>query len=374
MTRNIPGNIHRRLPVRRELQNNLDNFETLLARKEFEVIIKDKKLFWLAYCQAVALLNKPQRNDFSVSIEGKNIKISGIDSVLQNMEYQLEQLRQVFLEGLEKRKESEILVIQVGCFFYFRKESPVVDLSHATTSEGCDQFYYYGFIEAALHKLAEFCGAVYTVDKKNQNINTDHPFSPVIQEVSVTRISWQDKFHLTYPIAPNPIPEMQEMNKELYRLYQEQLFFGDGFELNFKGGATKVHACVLYLHGGQTIQGLLNPLMNEMEDKKISFTNYSQNTVLSFIDFIYIGGNELIQNKISLYNKIPISEVFELFEFANFLQNKPLIDCSTNFISLYITRDNVEAIKLLVEVYKNEHLQRLYDHFSRIKKTNHIKV
>ncbi len=347
-----------------------EKIDSHLERQDFETIIKDRELFWLAYCKAVfPHQNKKALDSFFVFIEGTNINISGEGHTIKKTQDVIEELRAFFVEGLKSRKTFEIFIVPLLSDCLFRKESPLIDLRYINSGY-CTEWYC-DFIKPALPQLAEFCGALYTEDRKNQLLKTHDYFPLLIKEVQVIRINWQKQFHLIYPISPKCIPEQEELGKALYSLYQKQQFCD--FSLKTKDQTIKVHSNLLYVYGGPVFQGLLTSNMKETIDKAISFAEYSQSTVEAFIDFIYLGGKAFSEKMISSNQQNTI-DLFELFELANTYQIETLIDCCTNLISLMTTKQDLEIIEQLATTYNNKHLKQLCDYLSPEKNTLLIKV
>lgn len=351
-----------------KFSKNSEKLDDCLDRKDFETIIKDRDLFWLAYGKAVLHQDQKEIKSFFVSIEGKNISFSGEEHIIKRTQDAIEELRKFFIEGLESKKTAEILVIEVAQTGYFRKESSLINLCN--TFDGYYKSLYHEYIKPALPKLAEFCGALYSEDKKNQLVKST-ALPAQTEEVEVIRINWKEESHLIYQISPKSIPEQEEMGKALYSLYQKQQFCD--FSLKSKDGVIKVHVSLLYLYGGPIIQKLLTSDMKEKTDQTVSFPDYSHSTVQAFIEFIYLGGRAFSEKAISSNNQNPIN-LFELFEFANTYQIETLIDCCTNLMSLLATKQDLEVLKHLVTLYDNKHLKQLYDHLSTKENAVIIKV
>lgn len=341
-----------------------EKLDQLLTCHDFETIFKDEKLFWLAYCKAVAL-SMTQKADFCVSLVGNFFKISGHPSTIDKLKNFIEQLRKIFLDARENKIECRIVVIWYGTYRLLRKESELIDLTNAIIpiSEGCNEFDYREFIEPIFPRFVEFFGAVYTEGKKMQCVH--EKFFKGTKEVSVIRITWNDEFYLSYPIPPRVIPDRKKLEIDLYTLYQEKKFFGD-FTLEFQGDTpTKVCGSLLYLYGGKIIKDLFDDDWIKKENK-ILLADFSQNIGQLFIDFIYLGEKELSEKILAQYksHSINISETFQLFKLADFLENKALTDCCTNLISLFAKPEDEKMIRLWAKSHNNEHLTELCNYLS----------
>jgi hypothetical protein len=355
-----------------EFKRNLDPLDRCLERKDFERIIKNKELFYLAYCKAIfPHQNKEESDAFMVSIVGKSINVSGKDHIIKQTQDMIEDLRELFMEGLESKKTSfEILAVKRWRDYCFRKESPLIDLCFATN--GCYDWCYDNFIKPALPTLAEFCSATYIEDKKNQLLRTNREDHAKIEEVSVIRIQWQEGSHFVYPIPPKSIPEQEDLSKAFYSLYQKQQCCD--FSLSSKEGVLiHMHSSLLYINGGPVFQALLVDNMKENAAKMITFPEYSQNTVQAFVEFIYLGGKAFSEKMIASHNQNPIN-LAELFEFANTYQITILVDCCTNLMSLFATKEDLETLQDLATLYDNSHLKQLCEHLSIKENANVIKV
>lgn len=352
---------------------NSDKLDMCLERKDCESIIKDPDLFWLAYCKTIfPHQNKKDGWSFSVSIEDKNISFSGKDHTIEKMQEMIEEIRKFLLEGLESKKNCEILVIERLGYFYLRKESEFIDVVH--TPVGYPDGWYHNGIKAALPNLAELCGAIYTEAKKSQLVQVHSLLPAEIKSVPVIRINWQEESHLVYPIPPTFIPEQEEVGKALYCLYQKQQLCD--FSLASKDNTIKVHSSLLYIYGGPVLQKLLTSDMKETVDKVVSFPEYSQNTVQAFIEFIYLGGRGFSEKVVASKNQntINLFELFDLFEFANTYQVKNLIDCCTNLITLVANKQDLKLIQNLADFYDNKHLKQFCDYLSHKENAIFIKV
>lgn len=349
-----------------KFSQNSDKLDACLDKNDFETIIKDKDLFWLTYCKAILPhQNKKDSDLFFVSIEGKNINFSGRKHIVEETQNLIEELRKFFAEGFECKKELEILVVERAREYYFKKESSLVDMS----CERKGYSWYHHFVKPALPKLAEFFHALYTEDKKEQQLQwLAHA---TMEKVDVIRITWREEFHLVYPIPPKFIPAQEDMSKVFYSLYQEQKLCD--FSLISKDGVIKVHANILYLYGGPALQKLLTSDMKENTNNAVSFAEFSQGTVQAFVDFIYLGGRAFSEKVISSNNK-NATDLPELFQFAHTYQIGTLIDCCTNLMSMFATKKNLKDLEHLANFYNNSHLKQLCKHLSSKENLTIIKV
>lgn len=352
----------------REFSINSDKLDICLDMNDFETIIKDQNLFWLAYCKAAfPHQTKKMSPFFSISINGKNINFSGQAEIIKEILIFIEELRHFFVEGFESKTSFEILVVKRFDDYLIRKESACIDLKNAPF--GCYEVSYHNYIEPALPKLAEFCGAIYTGTKKNQEVKyntTKTVKAPVIQ------INWT-KFHV-YSITPKLIPELKEMSKAFYSLYQNQQLC----DLNLLSSDTtlKVHAAVLYLYGGAVFQKLLTTDMKETAEQSITFADYSGSTIKAFMDFIYLGGKTFQEKAITAFNNNNNDpfDLVELLDFAHSYQQETLIDCCTNLLSLSSTKNDLATLSKLATLYDNQHLKTLCDHLTIKENDNILKV
>lgn len=349
---------------------NLEKLNMYLERKDYEPIIKDPDLFWLAYCKAILPHQKKEEVEyFFVSIVDKNVSYLGKETIIKKMQNMIEEIRKFLLEGLESKINCEILVIEDLVTCYLRKESPLIDLTEERI--GYSKSLYHTFIKPALPNLAEFCGAIYAKDTKNQLVK-QYTLSPAsIISVEVIQINWQKESWLVYPIPPKLIPQQEEMGKALYSLYQKQQLCD--FSLVSKDNIIQVHSSLLYIYGGPVLQKLLTSDMKETIDKVISLADYSHTTVQAFIEFIYLGGKGFSEKVVSSNNQNTIN-LFELFELANAFQIENLIDCCTNLITLVANKQDLKVIQHLASLYGNKHLEQLCEHLSSKENAIYIKV
>ncbi len=356
-----------------KLPQNFDRLESCLQKKDFETIIRDSELFWLAYCKALLPFQDERKSDeFLISNEGKNIIVSGIRNTIKEINNVIKEIREFFIECLNRKVIFNIVVINETNDIYIRKESPLISLVD-NNQRSCFQPLYYDFVKPALQKLAEFCGACYTEDQKSLNIQPIlDDFAPQMKNCEIIHISWKEDIHCVYPILPKTIPARQDANEALYLLYQKQEFC-DFCLVSKENQTLKIHSALLYVHGGPILQNLLTSGMKETANKTIIFPDYSQNAIRAFIEFIYLGG-QAFSEKMSSTEEGKELDLLELFEMAHTYQINTLIDCCTNLMSLSATKENLEIIKKYAALYKNEHLTSLCEYLSPEKQVNQIKV
>jgi hypothetical protein len=165
-------------------------FERCSTEQNFTAIMNDPNLFWLAYCHALLPHQNPDEAwVFSITKEEKNIKISARDHALKKTQEKVEEIRKYLVEGF-KSKNVEILVMKKLMDFYLGKPELIIDLSQR--KDGYSQKWHRNFIEPALPKMAEFCGAQYEKGEKLQDVKFDSSLSTFANEKFETiKISWK---------------------------------------------------------------------------------------------------------------------------------------------------------------------------------------
>ncbi len=346
-----------------------DLLDACLERKDCISIIENKDLFWLAFCKALFPKQGKKDSDvLKVSIEGNIIKILGKEPVIKQTQDLIEELRQFFLEGLRARKSFELLIIEFCRECHLRKAGDSIDL---TDQKGYFGWVYNSYLKPALPLLAQFCGAIYSENKKKQSIKFVRECPAREEIVDVIRIQWRDESHLVYPIAPTVIPTRKELGKAMYSLYQKQE--GCDFKLFSKDGVTKVHSLLLRIYGGPVLQALLSSDMKETNEASISFEGYSKSVVDAFMDYIYLGGEAFSEKVLSSHEDNKIN-IIELFEFAHTYQVDTLLDCCTNIISLVATKNDLETLQSVLALHDNKHLKQICDYLSTKGNTSMIKI
>lgn len=340
------------------LRDDLESVEWHLVREDFASIINDQELFWLAFCKAVfPNQNSKYRWTFSIAIDGKVIRISGKEHIIEEVKKAVEEIRNFFTENSANHKDFNLIVFDnsVGCFL--KRESSLIDASGNSDLHG---WVYRDYIKSALPMLATMCGTTLTIEEeKDRLVKWHHHFPPKVWKVEVHTIHWQAKHHMVYRIPPKEIPERVDVGQALYSLYQQEKMC-DFTLVTKKNGIVKCHSSMLYLYGG-TLQELLSSGMRELMEGKISFEDYSPKTVRAFLDYIYLGG-PAFSRKFTTTQKADQVNLLKLFELANRWMVKPLIDTCTNLISLGATEKDIVNIQPLAAAHHNDHLSELCKH------------
>lgn len=327
---------------------SLSVVDDCLVRNDCDTILLDKDLFWLAFCKALAS-NKDRevRCRFEVSLHQNSVKIWGSDDLIEKTQCFVEELRLFFLDSSKNRLDFEVFAVKdCGCC-HLLKESPIFDLSQVNDSE-YSYLWYSSLIKPALPELARFCGAVYSEEHKKITVRTSDYTQ--VENCEAIQVNWLAERPLVYLIPPKNIP-VQIPNQDIGSQPCD-------FILSSADKQTNIHSSVLLLNAGPVIQKMLSTQMKEAEEHMIMFSEYSQDTVDNFIQFLYHGGQSLLS-----YNQ-EISHLVELFEFANTYQIEALIDCCTNLFCAFATQDDLEILTDLVDKYDNNHLKLLLDHLA----------
>ncbi|MDP1880841.1 MAG: BTB/POZ domain-containing protein [Parachlamydiaceae bacterium] len=328
---------------------NTKEFSDFLKQKNFEKIIQIKELFLIAFGKArLSNQNLNEKQSFWVSYDTKQklLVFSGREHIIQENFKFIEKMRVILLEGLTKKQNSKMILINI-CDLYLEKPEPIILIG----SDEYSKYFYKNYIQPSLSKLAKFCGANYSEKIKKQNVLAYQEVKTY--DVNVLKFTWKRSFHFVYSIPPISIPEMEKINDEMYSLFLNQQFCD--LSLKSQEQIFKIHSCILYMYGGSVIREMLVEEIKK-ETPIIVFENYSAATLEIFTTFLYLQGNEFIKYCISnhLSKKINYNE---LLNFAYTYQITVLINCCTNLLCLTVTATDLKNIKLLKKTYKFNHLK-----------------
>lgn len=329
-----------------------------LSQKDFDTVLRDPDLFWLSFCKSFFHhQNKNYDVNFFVTIENEEIRYSGLNDAMKELRKTIEKIRQCLIDGLNNRKNVTILQT---CYSFFPSNylfTPENVSNDSPTEFKIAKDWYESFIKHVLPDFLENCGATY-IHEQTEDLAR-----------SRIQIHWKDM--LVYPIPCKTMLEPRPIGEALYPLYQKQEHCD--FSISCMDGTLiKTHSALLYAYGGSVLQKLVISDFKESKDRVVTFETHSTDIVKNFLDFIYLGGKKFLE-KMTLSRDLDITKLYELFDFAHMYGVETLMDCCTNLISLQATKEDIGEIKELANLYNNEHLKQLADHFYP-QQNNPIKV
>lgn len=171
---------------------DISPLENAFSRGDFGEIIENPRLFWQAFCKAFNQVNsKGNSCDFSVSIHGKNLSISGKDEVIYHLGQCIEEIRTVFIKKSLRKHETIILPIQMGEKYFIKQPKELIDLNdqpekhHVTLYKG----WFEGYIKPSMQGLFESLGAIYSEEIIFQDLTLNGTFAS--QGVRAIKINYR---------------------------------------------------------------------------------------------------------------------------------------------------------------------------------------
>lgn len=363
--------LSRSQPSNKNILFPLEQLKYLLSVKDYDAVIKNPELFKKAF-----FLTAGQRDpDPFLSIREKDdqlhVELScGLFTVLPKI---IELIRQFIEKTLEEKKSKATI--------YLLKDSPKIyftekldsEIILENVSEKFSKHFYFNSVEPSLSDFAKSIGLTYSESICKQEIRH---FADVMHRETVTGkaicFEFSEEAGFIYPIPPVKITDTSanELQKGLYDLYQEQQMCD--YTLIAQGtGEIALHSNVLLVRGGKYFKDLMTNGMKESFEKQTRL-DCSLGTLKIFIDFLYLGS--CVFEPESFFKGDNGSHVFELLALADYCQNETLINCCTNLISLLVDQKDCETIKNLAELYNNDHLRRLHEHYLLLLDPNPIRA
>jgi hypothetical protein len=174
--------IHNILLARPELfSNDLTNLSEALSNNDFNVILKNSGLFWLAFCKA-HVSETTYRDCFATFIRGNILEITGNHRIIEDLKRFIDCLREVILKGLIQQKDCHILAIKVEDEYYLRlvtNEIETPDLSSDSFVK-INIWRYEQNIQPCMQRLFDSMGVKCTettLDIKAKTGNEGHTFA-----------------------------------------------------------------------------------------------------------------------------------------------------------------------------------------------------
>ena len=335
--------------------------ETLMNRRDYGSIIKNRELFWHAFCLAVSREeSSSQEQDaiFSVSYSKGTFFVMGVDKVIKDIEGILEQIRRFFLQGYQEGESVRILLPHPSGEYFFCQPQQIVDLHDWTTSKnGISEQWYHAYISPHMNRLCSSVGAIFQVSKKLQLIKYDRTSS--IENIDEIQISWKKEGILTYPITPLKVERSQNSKVEYLEMLKKEV--ACDIQLHSKNGVIPAHALFLAIHSGKQLNGILRKKMKEEGERILDFRDFDRSVVRAYVDFIYMELKEFREN----YEQESVCDFFELLRLARAYQIEPLFNCSINLLSLVAKPADAERVLDVASKYQSGQLEKLGVHLTK---------
>ncbi len=174
----------------------------LLEKHEREAIIRDRDLFWQAYCKTYeSLQGKDYLAGFAVKIEGTQLKTSGV--WLADVKKAIEWIRERLVNGFEDQKDCKIVAIPCAFSMFLTPLNHSMngyDLrnlgNHVSLVGMCWKLYIYYPLPALFKTL----GA--TLGKKDTRVTLIGNSGPHLEEATILRFRWDfKKFWASLPLV-----------------------------------------------------------------------------------------------------------------------------------------------------------------------------
>jgi BTB/POZ domain len=331
-------------------QINLNSYQECVVRNDFSSIVKNKELFWAAYCKTAATIPEGQWDSFTITLENNSANVVAHPSNMSRMKDAVEKLRKVYEEALNDNSDFSIGLLNTDSVVY---STLFKEISNTHSQEYIKDFaanLSTKSIKSVIPSFAESCGM--TCVKVNENKLIEGKSVPI----EVMQMHWKTEFHFVSPIPLKTIPEQTELGNSLYDLYKQGQFCDFAIISEKAQKQFMIHIVVLYANGGKFFKNILNTSMKESSDKKIYFNTYSENTISALIDFIYLGSKNFQKNVLEGRLKVDLTE---LFAFAHTYEMDILKDCCFNLFCLLSIPEHANQIAELAEYYSDNDLKAL---------------
>lgn len=345
-----------------EINENILELENKTIRNDFSNILKSSHLFWQFYCK----ISEPFQKEscFHLQIINTNLNIMGRQHIIDDLKKGVEKIRLLVIDHFDNFQDFSI--------YFLNRESTQLsflsDYSQISTirfsNPDMEKLFFKDYLLPALPTLIKTLGAEFSEVQKPE-CKSIHP-----RIVKILNIHWKQRF-LVYQIAPIKIPEFSENDEsvKLYDLYTKQIscdFTLISKELTSCSNHKSIecHRSILLKLEKSAFRAILENNMQESLNNVINLKEFSKETLIHFLDFAYKGGNFLLEK----LSKVDEVNLVELFIFAQTYCVEDLINCCTNLYAAHATLDNLEEIKMLAELYQNQHLKQLLDYIEHISK------
>lgn len=338
---------------------DISSLESAFLKRDYEKIIKSPALFWLAFCKAFGGIESVDSKNFSISIRGKALTISGNENIITNIKKFIEEIRNLFLKGHNEKRSFVVLFIKISDdYFITEQKNDVIDLTDRFISKQAKLYgiWFEDFVQPVLENFFQSMGAIYFHGVVSQKIMADVECTVDTIDAKAFKIDWTGEKYFVYPIEAKTIPPKMDLLESMYSIYEEQRFCD--LSLVAGDGVLKAHSILLSVCGSEVIQKMLTHEMKESSEMTILFNEFSLKSLKAFVDFVYLGEKGL-QPKSVLEKDV---DLYELFEMAHTYQFHTLIDCCTNLLSLFSSVKDKDKIYSLAKLYDNEHLRKLYEY------------
>ena len=323
----------------------------------YGAIVKDPLLFLAAYFKVFPTVSADPCLQVSHFINKTVVQGS---ELLKKVAETIEKLRPFFAKGFESENDFNVCFIEdFNDNGYFKELSDKLDCSKNQIDRiSCTCFKEY--IEPALSRFATNCGATYSENVKRLQVKSlKGPLQ--IKKVKVLELTWNIGSHIPHKIFPKKIIDIRATasNKmmELYDDYKEER--NCNYQVIVQNNvAIKIHCYMITRNAKEAFKNLLILKRIDFQNKLIDLTEFSENTILAFLDFAYLD-SATFQRKI-LIEEYTVTEILDILPFAIQYQLPALSDCCTNLLSRIASKADADQIYAAAEIYNNEHLKSLY--------------
>ena len=324
---------------------------------DYGAIIREPLLFLAAYFKVFPTVSADP--SFQVS-HFMNKTVAQGSELLKKVAEIIEKLRPFFARSFESETDFNVCFIEdFNDNAYFKELSDKLDCSKNQVDRiSCLCFKQY--IEPALSKFATNCGATYNeVFKLLQVKSLKGPLQ--IKKVKVLEITWNIDSHTPHKIFPKKIIDVRAKpsNKmmELYDDYKEEK--NCSYRVIVQNNVViKIHCYMITQNAKEALKNLLILKRIDFQNKSIDLTDFSESTILAFLDFVYLN-SATFQRKLMI-EEYTVSEILNILPFAIQYQLPALSDCCTNLLSRIASKADADQIYVAAETYNNEHLKTLY--------------
>lgn len=325
---------------------------------DYGAIIKDPLLFLAAYFKVFPTISTDPT--FQIS-HFMNKTVAQGSELLKKVAETIEKLRPFFARGFESENDFNVCFIEdFNDNGYFRELSDKLDCSKNQVDRiSCLCFKQY--IEPALSRFSTNCGATYHENVKLIQVKSlKGPLQ--IKKVKVLGLTWNIDSHTPHKIFPKKIIDIRATpsNKmmELYDDYKEER------NCNYRviaqsNVAIKIHCFMITRNAKEAFKNLLLLKRIDFENKSIDLAEFSEATILAFLDFIYLDSS-IFQRKM-LIEAYTVTEILDILPFATQYQLPSLVDCCTNLLSRIASTTDAMKIYAAAETYNNERLKLLHN-------------
>lgn len=308
--------------------SNLSKVNDLLDSHNFASIIRNKELFWLAFCK-IASRNKVTYRPVALYCDELTLWFIH-DYNYNRLRKAIEKLRSIFNNHFDNKKHFTFSAISHLNGVYFALPSPSIDI----TSQNKYEIHFNNLIKPNLIKFAESLGCFCKISDYLQVVKEGTSISENISYL--ISIIW------------GRIPPLKIADHSFNIADQ-----ACDVKLKSAQGIKFVHSQALLLFGGDAFKTMLAAPMKESNAREIDLKLFSHECISDFVDFIYSGHDKVFEKKLSQES----FNYFELFCFAHTYLNQPLINCCINWINILAQPADYQYLAKFAEQYDNDDLR-----------------